>query len=400
MSSLQVNNVVIHQLEKRGSENDGYSKEYKLRKEENDVTDVIIELTEKLHENYIGRENSVQRGIFENDTSNGEGKFAKYFLAKELALDTLKNLTDDCKKYYPEHYIPKPDNHFYNLSVCFMNELKEKGKSGTINGGLLFFADYNIKHYHFFIVVMFEQEEGFNIDKLDVKRIESIDIKKLKQAIRINRKILQEVLSPENSNEDKENYVSFVSTGNAEIKEFFIKAAGCRKEFSNAKATKEMYTLVEKIVDTFPNLVEKKWDISDSITDYYDERIKNHSGKVCRTDLIDHVVNYASQYCSEIDLYDESGIIKSVSKDTLRDTLLIKTNDEDSKIPLHYEAVSNEVDKKKKYIKTISKSYLRIDLDDIGSSVNDMMYFDETKDILIIKDPELVEKYYKSKESE
>lgn len=398
MSSLQVNNIVIHQLIKTGDAAKNYDKDYKLRPQENKVTDIINELILKLHNNYASKENSVQRGIFENDDTQGKGEFAKYFLAKEQSLDILENLMSNCEVFHPKDHIPQDDNHFYNSSVYFMEELKKEGKSGSINGGLLFFADYNINSDHFFLIVMFEKEEGFNISDLDVEKIESIDIKKLKQALRVNYKLLTFSLTAEKSEDGKKNYVSFISTGNAEIRDFFINAAGCRKEFSNTKATEAIYKIVKDITDTYPNLKKHTWDIRRKITDYYEDRITNHGGQINRVDILENVAHSAAVYCSDSDEYDDDVII-SVSKETLLNDLLTTANSDQCDIPLNFKAVESVVERKKQYAKNYKSSYIRIALEDIGDSPDDLLYYDEEEERLYINDDELKEKIRQRKDT-
>ncbi|MBS7814979.1 nucleoid-associated protein [Wohlfahrtiimonas chitiniclastica] len=227
MSQIQVKNVVIHQFIKTGDKNSGYHTDCKLRDQENLITDVVKDLIQKLHENYESKENSVQRGVFKDDNILGIGKFAKYFLSKERDISIFNELIKDCEQYYPTNHIPTKDNNFYNLSICFMQELNKTGSSGSINGGLLFFTDYIIGHRNFFMIIMFEKEEGFDINDLDVKKVESIDIKKLKQALRINCSILGDNLINTETKEltHKKNYISFISTGKDDVREFFTNAA-------------------------------------------------------------------------------------------------------------------------------------------------------------------------------
>lgn len=398
MSNLLVNNVVIHQLIKIGDTAKNYDKDYKLRSQENKVTDIINELILKLHDNYASKENSVQRGIFENDDTIGKGEFAKYFLAKEHSSSILESLISNCEKFHPKDHIPQDDNHFYNSSVYFMEELKKAGKSGSINGGLLFFADYHINNDHFFLVVMFEKEEGFNISDLDVEKVESIDIKKLKQALRVNHKLLTLALTAEKINDDKKNYVSFISTGNSEIRDFFINSAGCRKEFSNTKATEAVYNTVKNITDAYPNLKKHTWDIRRKITDYYEERITNHAGQINRMEILEHVAHSAAHFCSDADIYD-GDVITSVSRETLLNDLLTTANSDQCDIPLNFKAVASVVERKKQYAKNYKSSYIRIALEDIGDSPDDLLYYDEEEERLYINDDELKEKIRQRKDT-
>lgn len=248
--SVVVKHAIVHELVK--DQNRAIVKEeQKISQDLLLVSDPdVIALVNRIQEIYGTRENSCDYGIF--SAGGREGRFPQSY----------KTFVDDA-------------DSFRDLTHTFMRELiTEADKEDWSTGGYVVCADYALNGQDFLTIAMIKKSKEFRFtETLKPQQITAINLKKLHQAVRINR--ARFVSRPQDEDGLAEyNYLSFISEGSDGAAKYFISAAGCQKGTSSKKATDRVYAYIQQKFSENASLTSKTIAAKDTLTELFEAKIE------------------------------------------------------------------------------------------------------------------------------
>lgn len=335
--------AVVHELIKKKYE----EASVKLKDALLDATNgSVIALANKIHLALSDKENAAIYGTFRND--DRQGSFPSAYDA------WLK------------------DRDFLKLTHVLMEELKKVSSDVLLaTGGYMVFLSYSTSTSDYITAAMVKQVDAFHMDEDLIPQIlESLNLKKLHQTIRINeqsyKKYQEENDIPE---EEKNNYLSFSMTNQSDDPaKYFISAVGCKEGLTSAKATRTTYSVVKKFFNENDALKSHAKRADDALTEYF----TNHQSEAVS------LVNIV-QFLSNHFFGDEA-----VAAQKMSDDLLAKLNSDEHRVPAVFYP-SNSVLKSKKKVK-YNQDGVRLDIDVSVISTtnsNSKVYWNEASGQLI-----------------
>lgn len=251
--SFTLHHAIVHQLVK---EKDKKALEYIDRKSVfNNKDKIVIELSEKVSELYSNntKKNMTTYGIFSSNI-NRKDSFPSLF-----------------KNYHSSE--SKTDKEFLDLSIYIMDKIQDEYKNTAFaTGGYVFITEYSNTAGRFLSIVMVKQKDSYVLtENLDPTILETLDLTKLHQAVRINYVRYQtKITTP---NEDI-SYLCFISSSTSTaVADYFIKALGCNKNVSAKKMTSNIINLSTKFFQDDKELSCESVNIRKDVVDYLSECI-------------------------------------------------------------------------------------------------------------------------------
>lgn len=269
--TIEIQQVIVHELIKEAKKSFDFSKPYHLRKTPLDKSNqTVIKLINEISSLYGSKGNSAHYGIFKEElTEQGPipSKFEEYSLIQENSLD-----------------------QFVSFSIDVMKQLvKTAQEEPWSSGGFIVFCDYAINNNHFFLISMLKKKNGVTIsDNLEPEEMIHLDLSKIHQAARINFDLYQKYKEANESERVDLSYLSFVSKGVGQsASAYFIAALGCDKSLAAAKATKKLPSEVKKFFNKKAELKENANKFRQEIIAYLSRQaLNNHSAKLSDVEAI------------------------------------------------------------------------------------------------------------------
>lgn len=334
--SIQINNVVIHELIKK------QHKDIQRPKLKNQVLDPANEIVNSL---VLGVSNLYSK----KNNSSHYGTFKK---------------TADCGRF-PGAWETYSSNKccsnedFLTLTFSAMSELQRLAQEQpAASGGYLLFSDYVIENNRFFLIAMLKKKGGILLtEDLVPASLEQVDLNSIHQAARVNFNRYNEFKTSTEEQQQELNYLSFVSPSiNVTTAGYFISAIGCSKGTASAKATKN---LIEEATAFFRNRTELKKDrlkFKGELINYLNEQASNGVSV-----KLNDVENIARKYFPK----DIDGSI-----DKLATELIEHLNSEDIGVPVEFPPNKSEI-KRHTHVKYSSDNWqLLFDRNSLGISAN------------------------------
>ncbi|ENW9431961.1 nucleoid-associated protein [Salmonella enterica] len=269
--TIEIQQVIVHELIKEAKKSFDFSKPYHLRKTPLDKSNqTVIKLINEISSLYGSKGNSAHYGIFKEElTEQGPipSKFEEYSLIQENSLD-----------------------QFVSFSIDVMKQLvKTAQEEPWSSGGFIVFCDYAINNNHFFLISMLKKKNGVTIsDNLEPEEMIHLDLSKIHQAARINFDLYQKYKEANESERVDLSYLSFVSKGVGQsASAYFIAALGCDKSLAAAKATKKLSSEVKNFFNKKAELKENANKFRQEIIAYLSRQaLNNHSAKLSDVEAI------------------------------------------------------------------------------------------------------------------
>lgn len=196
--------------------------------------------------------------------------------------------------------------HFVALTHTAMDELVAlSAEEGFATGGFIFFAAYTLRDTDYLLVAMIKERDGIALsDDFEPEEINEVDLSKLHQAARVNlHRYLATIDHQEGETEDEldegvdgeaaareRTYLCFINRkGRDDVAGYFIKALGCEKGVSSARATKGVIKAVRTYVRKTEAIAAYAPRARQALIDYLDSLADGS------TVTLDHVVQVVAR---------------------------------------------------------------------------------------------------------
>ncbi|MBW3775546.1 hypothetical protein GL272_01075 [Aeromonas veronii] len=262
---MEVLKLTIHELVKESSKRKEQKKKIVIpRNNYGSLLDVTNEnskrLLQELNKIYGKKDSSATYGTFSREQlSDGEVS------SNPFPSNIDSYIKDD--KY--------EDTTFYEMTKIAMKQLLQEAKTQEFaTGGYVVFSHYKIETFNFILIAMIKGTEGLNItSKLEIERIDEIDLSKIHQAARINITELRSYVSPiKNPDALSKAYLSFISPrSNSSVSGYFVKALDCLDTITSEKSTTTAFACVREYLKQSPDLRKYRPEAKDAIIKYFDE---------------------------------------------------------------------------------------------------------------------------------
>lgn len=264
--SFILHHAIVHQLVK---ERDKKALPYHDRKVVLDNTNkLVIELSKKVSELYHTKKNMTIHSIFS---------------PRVIKKDSFPSLF---KSYYSSE--TKSDEKFFDLSIYIMDKIQEEYEDTHFaTGGYVFITEYSHESGRYLSIVMIKQKDSYVLtENLDPEILETLDLTKLHQAVRIN---YVRYNSKINTPDEDINYLCFISASpSTAVADYFIKALGCNKNTSAKKMTANIIELSTKFFIDDKELCSESINVRKDIIDYLEQCIKHE--KPARLNEVETVI--------------------------------------------------------------------------------------------------------------
>jgi len=157
------------------------------------------------------------------------------------------------------------EEQFVALTHTAMEELAAlSAEESFATGGFIFFAAYTVRDVDYLLVAMIKERDGIALSEdFEPEEINEVDLSKLHQAARVNlHSYLATITNREEEASDERDgdeeadesarertYLCFINRkGRDDVAGYFIKALGCEKGVSSARATKGVIKAVRAYV--------------------------------------------------------------------------------------------------------------------------------------------------------
>lgn len=205
---------------------------------------------------------------------------------------------------------------FFELSRIAMTELATlSAEESWATGGFIFFAAYELRNVDYLLVAMIKERDGIALTKdFEPEEINEVDLSKLHQAACINlqtylatkqrgvdEKGANDVAADEGEEVARERtYLRFINRkGRDDVAGYFIKALGCEKGVSSARATKGVIKAVRAYVKSTAAIAAHAPRARQAVIDYMDtlpegstvtlDNIYNVVSRVIAVDQVQHL---------------------------------------------------------------------------------------------------------------
>ncbi|MDR6298255.1 nucleoid-associated protein [Pantoea dispersa] len=261
MSTLSLNNVIVHELIKKAKEPISSVEEDRFRFRDTELNcenATVQRMINEINSLYGKSGNSAQYGIFkEEETERGP-------------------VPDAIIRYIGSS--SRTTQMFIDLSVEIMKKLgKEAEKQVLSSGGVIVFADYIRDGVHFFLITMIKQKEGIRLSaNMEPELLEQLELSKINQAARINfDRFFQYQNSPELDKHDL-SYLSFIGgSSSSNASGYFITALGCDKGVTANRATKNLPKEVRAFFMKHPELKDHAKKFKNEVLSYLAQQLHN-----------------------------------------------------------------------------------------------------------------------------
>lgn len=303
----------------------------------------VISLVDKIHDVYGTKENTCDFGIFLDNAR--QGKFPGAY------------------ESYSQGKVP-----FLDLTHTYMDELIEQAAlEDWSTGGYIVCADYSSDGGDFVVITMIKKTNEIRFNKdLTPEEITAINLKKLHQAVRINKRRYETRPIDEDELLDY-NYLSFISDSSAGAASYFIKAAGCDKNLSSSKATDVVYKYVHEKFTSSPALKAHAYSAKTKLTEFFSKKIED-GRPVTLTDISSLLQSsFGNLFENESD------------KESFFGSIVPELNSDVRRVPRSFNANESAVRRRTQVKYRSEKMSLNIDVGIIDiNSPNSPVYWNET----------------------
>lgn len=343
--SITLHAAVVHELVKEKFNPATIKLKDELLDESNES---VIALANQIHLALNNKENAAVYGTFRKD--GREGKFPSAYAGW---LD---------------------DKDFLALTTVLMEELKnESSLVGLATGGYIVFLAYSTTSASYVTAAMIKQINAFGVDENLIPQIlESLNLKKLHQAIRINenfyRKYQEDADKPE---EEKDNYLCFLMANQSDdLAKYFVNAAGCMEGLTSAKATRMTYKTVKDFFERDEELKPYTKQAHEVLTYYFEE---NQNNAVSLTNIVRSLSKK---------LFGSDAMIAEQREEHL----LKELNSEERRVPAVFYPSKSVLSGKKRVKYKAKGVVLDIEVDIISTSSNsNPVYWNEIENTITLK---------------
>lgn len=271
------------------------------------------------------------------------------------------------------------DTSFYEMTEIAMGQfLREAKNQEFATGGYVVFSHYKVETFNFIMIAMIKGTEGLNINsKLEIERIDEIDLSKIHQAARINITELRSYVSPvKNTEIVSKAYLSFISPrSNSSVSGYFIKALDCLDTVTSEKSTTTAFTCVREYLKKSPDLRKYRPEAKDAIIKYFDECIS--SKKQATLHGIEHSVR---------------GVIPA-EHHALMDDFFTFANSETYQLPSEFHVNKKKLELESKIKVTTPQWELKFDAQLVSEDTSsDLIYNKDKKTLTLRCNEELISK--------
>lgn len=351
--TLSISHVIVHELVKHKNVSLDPNAQVFRDSELAPTSPNVTLLVEKIDEAYGNQENRCDYGVFLGN--NRQGSFPPAV----------------------ERYL-NGQISFIDLSRVMMAELiKEAAKADLSTGGYIVFSEYSNYGKDFFAVVMIKRNSEITFDaSLSPQSVTALNLRKLHQAVRINRGKLQNAIQQRDQGQTYEGtYLSFFGDVQRGAAGYFFTAAGCEKGSTSKQATAAVYSFLDKHLTENPVLWSKRLEARNAVTRLFERAIE------ARTPVsVDEIAN-----ALRLELSAHFGDDVRAREDFFG-TLPSLMNSDEFSIPAEFNA-DKATTRSNQQVKYKSKS-MQLTIDTKAISVNNAaseVYWEATKGHLIIK---------------
>ncbi len=299
---MKLHNAIVHELVKQPDQTEHADKRMRQQGCFDSESNVLKDFAQVIHTGYLKKSKSL--GRFDDDTATYP--FQTYLL----------NYLEDSSY---------PSDGFIQFTQKAMDRLVEQAKTSIkAAGGFVLFMHYEVFENHYLMLQIISQKQVFNIEDLDIKDLDAVDLETPRYAVRIdiNEWLLQK--NGEVKDEDDSVYVSFLRGTASKVSDYFQNFIGVTDYAAPKQATAAMIDTCRQYLSESGEDNDARRGIEKNVLEFCEERKKTGQ---------------------PVPLADIAGIINRDAPGELIDYI----NEHELEVPNYFEPDSGELRKLKRY---------------------------------------------------